>query len=99
MTKKLNATITKQATYLTVKFEHSWFQEDIEDLSEQLLHLLVPMKIQDKILGADRENIRFSWQGYYFILNFDCCSQSCWFEGQDEASSNYINTLYLELIK
>jgi len=99
MIKKLNTTITKQTDHLTVNFEQAWFQEDIDSLSEQLFTMLAGFKIQEKILGADRENIRFCWQAHYFILNFDCCSQSCWLEGQDEASSNYLDNLYLELSK
>jgi len=99
MIKKLNTTITKQTEYLTVNCEQAWFQEDIESLSEQVFSKLAQYKIQEKILGADRENIRFSWQDHYFILNFDCCSQSCWLEGQDEVSSKYLETLYLELSK
>ena len=86
--------IAKQDDYLTVQFKHNWFQEDVESLADLLFKLLTPIEIQEKILGADRENIRFSWSGHYFILNFDCYSQSCWFEGQDQVSTNHLVALY-----
>jgi hypothetical protein len=97
MTKQFITAITKEAEYLTLTFDQPWFQEDIEELTQQVFATLTPVNIQEKIIGADRENIRFSWQAYYFILNFDCCSQSCWLEGQDNESSDNITLLYLAL--
>lgn len=99
MTKLLIKEVTQQAEYLAVIFNDSWFQEDIEALTKLVFSSLISVNIQEKIIGADRENIRFSWQGHYFILNFDCCSQSCWLEGQDNASTGYLNQLYSGLVK
>jgi hypothetical protein len=59
----------------------------------------MPVVIQDKIIGADRENIRFSWKDCYFVLNFDYYSQSCWIEGQDSASTQELATLHLAITK
>lgn len=99
MTTQTIIKITPEHKHLTLMFSHPWFQEDIESLTEFIFLLVKPVLIQEKILGADRENIRFSWQGYYFILNFDCCSQSCWVEGQDDQSNKHLVTLYSTLIK
>ncbi len=97
--KKYIKTITNHADYLAVNFENEWFQEDIETFSEVIFEALMPISIQEKILGADRENIRFTWREHCFILNFDCYSQSCWFEGQDGKSTEYLAELYLALVK
>lgn len=80
--------------YITINFNEYWYQEDIKALSEQIFHEFEGMEIQENIYGADRENIRFGWQNLYFILNFDCCSQSCWLEGQDEKSTENITWLF-----
>ncbi len=99
MTKQLINGIKKQAEYLVLSFSKPWFQEDIGLLSELVFSALPSVNIQEKIIGADRENIRFSWQEQYFILNFDCCSQSCWLEGQDDASNARLERLYSSLVK
>ncbi len=79
-------TLTEQV--IVVNFQTSWFQEDIPQLQQGLLSLIDSVHIQEKVIGADRESIRFYWQvNYYYILNFDYYSQSCWFEPQDELSS------------
>ncbi len=89
--------VKKVTNILTISFENTWFQEDIALLAELVFAPLVTVNIQERILGADRENIRFIWQEHYFILNFDCYSQSCWLEGQDNKSSQYLEILYEEL--
>ncbi len=99
MTKLLIKEITQQAEYLALNFNNTWFQEDIDTLMKLVFSSLISIKIQEKIIGADRENIRFCWQAHYFILNFDCCSQSCWLEGQDNASTDYLVQIYSELVK
>ncbi len=99
MTKPVISGITKQAEQLVLSFSKSWSQEDIGLLTELVFSGLASVNMQEKIIGADRENIRFSWQEQYFILNFDCCSQSCWLEGQDEAGTQHLEQLYLSLAK
>jgi hypothetical protein len=99
MIKQFITTIVPQAECLILTFTHSWFQEDIETLMKLVFTPLNSVIVQERIMGADRENIRFSWQEHYFILNFDCCSQSCWLEGQDNASTDYLEQLYSDLSK
>lgn len=91
--------LTYQADYLSVYFENDWYQENIEALIALLLLPIMPVIIQEKIIGADRENIRFSWQDHYFVLNFDCYSQSCWLEGQGSNSTAYLADLYTVFLK
>ncbi len=91
-------TITNQQEYLNVQFSMHWYQEDINSLLELLLQPILPVRIQETISGADRENIRFEWQQKFFILNFECCSQSCWIEGQDAPSKQLLSRLYASLV-
>ncbi|MBU2895009.1 DUF3630 family protein [Colwellia sp. D2M02] len=78
---------------LLFSYQKQWFQEDIETLSTDVFSKLAEFTIIEKIQGADRENIRFSWEKRHFILNFDCYSQSCWIEGGDQQSTELIPDL------
>jgi hypothetical protein len=91
--------ITYQVDHLNVIFQNHWYQENIETLIDLLFLPIMPVTIQEKIIGADRENIRFSWASYHFVLNFDYYSQSCWIEGQDGQSTELLTTLHLAIIK
>ncbi len=73
--------------------------KNIETLIDILFSPIMPVTIQEKIIGADRENIRFSWAGHHFVLNFEIYSQSCWIEGQDGQSTELLATLHLAIIK
>lgn len=87
--------------YLVLYFCSPWEQEDLTNLTELLFSGLnssqSTVQIQERILGADRENVRFCWQSHYFILNFDCCSQSCWIEGQDLQSTENLPLLFAKI--
>lgn len=91
--------ISLHVDHLNVIFAEEWYQEDIATLTKSTLSILSSVTIQEKITGADRENIRFSWQGHYLILNFDYYSQSCWFEGQDSENVECLAQLYSALVK
>lgn len=91
--------LTYHVEHLNVQFKNDWYQEDINDLIDLLFLSIQPIVIQEKIIGADRENIRFSWHDCYFVLNFDYYSQSCWIEGQDSASTQELATLHLAITK
>jgi len=76
-------------------FDHVWFQEDIADLCHLIFTPLENIDIKEKIIGADRENIRFQWhQRFNFIINFDFYSQSCWLEAEDSVSQSQLPSLY-----
>lgn len=68
---------------ITVLFKQSWLQEDITTLRQLLLNNIPNHYVKELIIGADIENVRFQWRDTEFILNFDCYSQSCWFDTQD----------------
>jgi hypothetical protein len=68
---------------IIVLFEQSWFQEDIATLRQILLNNIPNHCVKEIIIGADIENVRFQWRDTEFILNFDCYSQSCWFDAQE----------------
>lgn len=86
-----------QEEYINITFKKSWYQEDIESLVLMLFSPIAPVNIQEKNIGADREDIRFSWESSYFVLNFDFYSQSCWIEAQDNYSLDKISSLYTAL--
>ncbi len=79
---------------ITILFTKNWFQEDILALRVLLLNTIPNHYVKEVTLGADRENIRFLWQGAEFILNFDYYSQSCWFSAQDDLSTSKIQPLF-----
>ena len=78
---------------ITIAFNHPWYQEDIDILSQLVFSKTTQYKIKEKVLGADRENIRFAWQQHEFLLNFDCYSQSCWVSANDQNSQALIPQL------
>ena len=87
--------IEHRSDHLVVFYSNEWYQEDIEYLYFQLFSSLKNWNIQERILGADRECFRFSWQdSYHFTLNFDYYSQSCWIEGVDDKSISQIMSLH-----
>lgn len=72
-----------------------WHQEDVKSFYESLFSLVENIVIKEVISGADRENIRFLWQQRYdFVLNFDCYSQSCWLEAENEFSERQLLALH-----
>jgi hypothetical protein len=82
---------------IIITFHTDWFQEDITTLS-QLVFIHTPdYEFKEKIIGADREDIRFMWNSHEFMMNFDCYSQSCWINAIDQASLHSINLLYKTL--
>lgn len=78
---------------ITITFNTEWFQEDIDIISQTILSKLPHHELKERTLGADRENLRFTWQTSEFLLNFDYYSQSCWISANDEASQMTISTL------
>ncbi len=91
--------LTSQEDHLNVKFKSDWYQENISQLIDIIFLPIKPVVIQEKIIGADRENIRFSWHDCYFVLNFDYYSQSCWIEGQDGVNTQELTDLHLAMTK
>jgi hypothetical protein len=84
---------------IIVLFNQGWFQEDIKILHQLLLSDISNITINEIIIGADRESIRFKWFDSDFIINFDYYSQSCWFDLQNSHSTIEINDLFNLLIK
>ncbi|PKI17784.1 DUF3630 family protein [Colwellia sp. 12G3] len=93
------SSLTYQIDHLNVIFKNDWYQENIDELIELLFLPIQSVVIKEKIIGADRENIRFSWENCYFVLNFEYYSQSCWIEGQDSTSTKQLTTLHLAITK
>ncbi len=84
---------------ITITFNTEWFQEDIDIISQMILSKLPDKQLKEKIIGADRENLRFTCQAGEFILNFDYYSQSCWLSAHDEASTKIVPLVYKLLIE
>ena len=73
-------TINKNS--LQINFIDRWHQEDIKSLTSFILNHLKAHHVIEVISGADREYCRFEWQKDYFVLNFECYSESCWIENE-----------------
>lgn len=84
--------IVNQAS-LQINFNHNWYQEDVEEIKQHLFSLLSDHHIIEAIIGADREYFRFTWQQEYFILNFECYSQSCWIENETTPNAALLEKL------
>lgn len=67
---------------LQITFTEAWYQEDIPQLTSCILNYLSELHVIEKTSGADREYTRFEWQQDYFIINFECYSESCWIENE-----------------
>ena len=80
--------------HIAFLFACFWYHEDVELLSGKIFNSLSSIRVLEVIEGADRCNTRFVWQEqYYFSLSFDCYSQSCWLEGEDEVSNEQLKRL------
>ena len=79
---------------IAIIFDTLWFQEDINELSLQLLNTIQNYNIKEVTQGADRESCRFIWLSAEFSLHFDYYSQSCWFSAHDEISTSKIQSLF-----
>jgi len=71
-------------------WESYWYQEDVDGLTVILIKHLEGAEITERIIGADRINVRFSYKYRYFVLNFEYYSQSCWIEAEDGPSEAFI---------
>jgi hypothetical protein len=72
---------------------NDWYQEDIPQLITNILVFLKGHDILESISGADRENCRFKWRTAYFIINFECYSQSCWIENETTSDIELLTLL------
>jgi hypothetical protein len=61
---------------------------------------LTEVTITENTQGADRSNIRFNYKTGRFLLNFECYSQSCWVEPEDELSGEFLPQIakYIKLL-
>ncbi len=71
-----------------------WYQEDTKKLADEILTALHDAKENDTMSGADRATVRFNWQGGYFLLNFECYSQSCWISPEDMTSQHLLSLMF-----
>ena len=93
---KLFTSIPEQQV-LTITFEKIWYQEDIADLLKQILAPLSQVNIIEQTSGADREDVRFTWQGHYLMLHFEYYSQSCWLDTQQGQDRSILSNLQKQL--
>ncbi|WP_426359072.1 DUF3630 family protein [Pseudocolwellia sp. HL-MZ19] len=78
---------------LQIIFHEIWYQEDVSQLTADVLSALKDHNILETISGADRENCRFEWQQEYFMMNFECYSQSCWIENETTPNLSLLTTI------
>lgn len=90
---KIASLILINENSLQINFINNWYQEDVSQLTTDILSALTGHHILEKISGADRENCRFEWQQEYFMLNFECYSQSCWIENETTPNLSLLNSI------
>jgi len=83
---------------LQLTFSDYWYQEDVPQLISNILSSLTDHHILENISGADRENCRFQWSTGYFIVNFECYSQSCWIENETASDIELLTLLQQSLV-
>jgi hypothetical protein len=81
---------------IMVAFNNEWIQENIDQLTALLMDQCGRLKTLEIITGADRAYMRLEYQGDFFTLQFECNSQSCWIEAEDETSRQALPQLYHE---
>ncbi|WP_077339755.1 DUF3630 family protein [Pseudocolwellia agarivorans] len=97
-TLKISSVELVNQTSLQITFVAGWYQEDIPLLTSLVLSLLKDHYLIETTQGADREYTRFKWQDDYFILNFECYSESCWIENETKTNTPLLNLIkqYIE---
>ena len=80
---------------LSIIFVESWFQEEIDMLVGIVMARMIGSGIIEHLQGADRESIRFNWDGHFFVLNFEYYSQSCWIESESSQGQHLLTTLQI----
>ena len=78
---------------LSIIFVELWFQEEIDMLVGIVMAKMIDSGIIEHLKGADRESIRFNWDGHLFVLNFEYYSQSCWIESESSKGKDLLAIL------
>lgn len=73
----------KHEDILFIEIDQYWFFEDIKTMTEYLFSLIDDIKTTEVMTGADRKSVRFMWRKAHCIIHFECYSQSCWIEAQE----------------
>jgi len=92
-----SAEVIEESSIL-IFFNSEWQQDNIHQLAKLVFAQLPGAMEIERVQGADRESIRIQWQQGFFVLNFECYSQSCWLEAEDEASRENLGLLHLQLV-
>lgn len=82
---------------LLLKFSDFWDQEDIAHLASLFFSKLPQARQLEHIQGADREYYRFTFEGSYLILHFECYSNACWLEAEDQVQTDAIADIASQL--
>lgn len=89
--------LTEQQTII-FRFEQYWESEEIVDLQSQITRMITDIDEVEQVQGADRQYLRFSWQGYSYILQFESYGQSCWLESDAANEAEAINVIHQHLL-
>ncbi|WP_394173776.1 DUF3630 family protein [Thalassotalea litorea] len=83
---------------ILIRFTEDWDQDDIKLLVPQVLGKIAESQVLEHVTGADREYLRFSYRGLYFLLQFESYANACWIEAEDQFSQPSITALYRQLL-
>lgn len=89
--------LTENKTLL-FRFKDYWECEDIPELQQHISLLLAGYQLIENVLGADRQYMRFEWQSFSYILQFESYGQSCWLESDASDESIAIETIHQYLL-
>jgi len=89
----------QENSVVIIIWQQHWQQEDIDNLVSIIFHNLESIKITESVVGADRHYCRFHYQSRHYVLHFECYSQSCWLEAEDELSNVFISQIAKNILK
>ncbi|WP_372760990.1 DUF3630 family protein [Pseudoalteromonas sp.] len=81
---------------IIITAQHPPHDEDFELWSQVFLHS-DEISISEYHAGADRHQLRFSYQQQMFNLNFEHYSQSIWINGEGHAAEHLLAALAFHL--
>jgi len=84
----------QEGHYIAINFNRDWSQEDVAQLSRELLDKLGEIKVIEHAQGADLETLHFLYLDQEFLLSFEFYGQSCWIESLNNQGLAYLNDLY-----
>lgn len=98
--KNVTKRIALDSTYKSINFQvanFTWQNEEIIAFTHSFFQHLINMHLIEKIEGADKQSLRFSYQKNEFILNIECICEAIWIEAYTPSTEEDFNALFQEI--